>query len=97
MKLQLRQLLFAVLFVILSRDISAQIMEYSYYGNSVTPKGDLHTLIVFIGFDDATSGDDYPNWAHDDLPEWAKGDYNDVFDIDDSQILAKPKNILTLH
>lgn len=63
--------------------------DYSYYGSSVTPKGDLHTLIVFIGLDDTTTTDDYPNWDHDDLPEWAKEDYNDVFDIDDSQIHTK--------
>ncbi|HET8963539.1 MAG TPA: hypothetical protein VFM99_06565 [Chitinophagales bacterium] len=57
----------------------------------------MHTLIVFIGFDDATTTDDYPNWDHDDLPEWAKGDYNDVFDIDDSQIHHPLKNFLNLH
>lgn len=69
--------------------IFAQPTDYSYYGSSVTPKGNLHTLIVFIGFDDATSADDYPNWLHNDLPEWAKGEYNNVFDIDNSQIHTK--------
>lgn len=79
-------LLLTVAYGFILLNLSSQTTEYSYYGSSVTPKGNLHTLIVFIGLDDATSADNYDNWDYNDLPEWAKGDYNEVFDIDDSQI-----------
>jgi len=93
----MRKLNFIFAFGILINYAYSQDTDYSYNGSSVTPKGNLHTLIVFIGLDDATSADNYPEWDYNDLPEWAKGDYNDVFDIDDSQIHTKQNKFLTLH
>ncbi|MBK8488734.1 MAG: hypothetical protein IPN31_06325 [Bacteroidetes bacterium] len=81
-----KTLLITLSFCFLLKSVFSQVTDYSYYGSSVTPKGDLHTLIVFIGLDDATSADDYDNWDYNDLPEWAKGDYNEVFDTDATQI-----------
>lgn len=82
-----------ILSILVANRICAQ-TNYSYYGSSLTPKGDLHVLIVFVGFDNTTSADDIidpsgPDWLHDQLPEWAQGDFNDVIDIDNSQIGVK--------
>jgi len=59
-------------------------------GNAITPKGELHVLVLFISFDDNTNtifDTDFPNdptalryWAPNDLPNWAKGESNDLFD-----------------
>lgn len=87
-----QKLFFTFALCIVLSKLFSQVTEYSYYGSSVTPKGDLHTLIVFIGLDDATSADDYDNWDYNDLPEWAKGDYNEVIDKDNSQIHTVKNN-----
>ncbi|MBK7108941.1 MAG: hypothetical protein IPH61_07330 [Bacteroidetes bacterium] len=58
----------------------------SYYGNSFTPKGNLHVLIVFVGFDTTTIADSSETLEHDKIPDWAMGDFNGVIDKDNSQI-----------
>ncbi len=59
-------------------------------GDAITPKGELHVLVLFISFDDNTNtifdyrSPNNPNaqlyWAPNDLPNWAKGESNDLFD-----------------
>lgn len=66
--------------------------DTSYFGNSLTPTGNLHILIVFIGFDTTNVSDSSITWKHDSIPNWAKGNFNDIIDIDDSQ-LHNRKNI----
>lgn len=69
-----------------------QAQSLSYNGQSLTPKGNLHVLIVFVGFDTTTAANNLPTWDHDKIPDWTMGDYNNVIDIDGSQIHDK-KNL----
>lgn len=64
----------------------SQATKHSYYGSLHTPKGELHGLVIFIGFDDTDASDDITEWKHDQIPEWSQGNYNEIFDIDDTQI-----------
>jgi len=50
---------------------------YAPYGGVHTPKGNLHTLVIFVGFQDSTI---------DDIPEWAKGEDNAIFNSDPNSI-----------
>ena len=63
-----------------------QAQSLSYNGQSLTPKGSLHVLIVFVGFDTTTNANNLPSWDHDKIPDWAMGDFNNVIDYDGSQI-----------
>ena len=83
----MKKLFICIAFCIFYTIINAQ--SNSYYGQSLTPRGDLHVLIVFVGFDTTTSANNLPTWDHDNIPDWAMGDYNDVIDIDDNQIGIK--------
>ena len=48
-------------------------------GDVFTPKGHLHALVIFVGFDHTTSADNVSGWDHDDIPDAAKGADNDLF------------------
>lgn len=82
----MKQLFSLLIGCLIAASVVAQATEHSYYGSLHTPKGELHGLIIFIGFNDTDAGDDVAGWYHDQIPDWAQGDYNEVFDKDDSQI-----------
>lgn len=51
----------------------------SEFGYAHTPKGNLHMMIIYAGFDDADEADDYGEpyvWKHDTIPMYATGDSN---------------------
>ena len=52
---------------------------YSTNGGVFTPKGHLHVLHVFVGYNHTTSADNVPGWDHDDIPDAAKGADNVLF------------------
>ena len=54
-----------------------------------TPRGNLHILIIYVGFNDPNSHPDsyqtnlpgaQGTWLKDDIPNWAKGSSNWLFD-----------------
>jgi hypothetical protein len=54
-------------------------------GYAHTPKGNLHMLILYVGFNDATARDDIGEpyaWKHDTLPRFAMGDNNIIVSKD---------------
>jgi len=74
----------------------------STYGYVHTPKGHLHMLVIFVGYNNTTSADDVGTpgtetyWAHDDIPNWAKGDINHLFckEIED---IGEEKNLSSFY
>ena len=64
----------------------------STHGLKLTPKGQVHLLFIFVGYNHTISDYDFgspgdPNyWQHTDIPTWAKGDYNQIIDKDFSNV-----------
>jgi hypothetical protein len=50
----------------------------SYNGSCHTPKGNLHIMFLYVGFNNENTYD--PDWAYDKLPNYAQGTPNDLID-----------------
>lgn len=69
----------------------AQQARFSYYGNAHTPKGDLHTLVIFIRYDEVSLMKHDVTWPDISeegiLPKIAMGAQNEMF-YDDPNAIA---------
>lgn len=56
----------------------------SWNGDVFTPRGNIHTLVIFVTFDD--DFEDLPGWLHDEIPDWAAGPDNRIFNALEANI-----------
>lgn len=65
--------------------------SYSYNGECHTPKGNLHVLVVFVGFTDPDQPES-DHWDYNTIPDWANGSDNDIFNKEVANI-GSPSNL----
>ncbi|MEM6346701.1 MAG: hypothetical protein AAF927_22635 [Bacteroidota bacterium] len=84
-----------VVFNMLAVSLMAQQPRFSYHGNVHTPKGDLHTLVVFIRYDEVSLMKDDAIWPDKSeegvLPKIAMGAQNQLFYDNPADIVGGDK------
>ena len=60
--------------------------SYMPHGADITPRGEIHALVIFVGFTEQDASSNTPDWQFDQLPNWVGGPDNDLFNEDPNNI-----------